>query len=168
MSIESTVLHVQICTCYLFLFTCNHQADSPLYVWSDVCSGYLQVEKKYGHTWHWMSLLGPGVFKQHKPNQTFLFWPECLASCAQRFPKLIYLHLFTDCFMKISLQLLEQTLLFNVHILCLQRIQLCCTETRMYLSGWTACLCTHCKVGCGWQVLSWYTYVTLLHKDIRS
>ena len=24
--------------------------------------------EKYGHTWHWMSLLRPGVIKQHKPN----------------------------------------------------------------------------------------------------
>ena len=29
---------------------CNHQADKPLYVWPDVWSGDLQVEKKYGHT----------------------------------------------------------------------------------------------------------------------
>ena len=49
---------------------CNHQADSPLYVWPDVWSGDLQVLKKYGHTWHRMSLLRPGVIKQHKPNQT--------------------------------------------------------------------------------------------------
>ena len=28
---------------------------------------------------------------------------------AQKFQKLIYLHLFTDCFMKFSPQLLEQT-----------------------------------------------------------
>ena len=27
---------------------------------------------KYGHTWHWMSLLRPGVIKQHKPNQTYM------------------------------------------------------------------------------------------------
>ena len=29
---------------------CNHQADSPLFVWPDVWSGDLQVYKKYGHT----------------------------------------------------------------------------------------------------------------------
>ena len=29
---------------------CNHQADSPLYVWPDVCSGEFQVQKKYSHT----------------------------------------------------------------------------------------------------------------------
>ena len=28
------------------------------------------VYKKYGHTWHRMSLLRPDVIKQHKPNQT--------------------------------------------------------------------------------------------------
>ena len=27
---------------------CNHQADSPLYVWPDVWSGELKVQKKYG------------------------------------------------------------------------------------------------------------------------
>ena len=31
------------------------------------------VYKKYGHTWHRMSLLRPDVIKQHKPNQTKLF-----------------------------------------------------------------------------------------------
>ena len=34
------------------------------HVWSDG----LQVEKKFGHTWHCMSLLRPGLIKQHKPN----------------------------------------------------------------------------------------------------
>ena len=29
-----------------------------------------KFKKKYGHTWHRMSLLRPGVIKQHKPNQT--------------------------------------------------------------------------------------------------
>ena len=33
-----------------------------------VWSGGLQVEKKFGRTWHWMSLLRPGLIKQHKPN----------------------------------------------------------------------------------------------------
>ena len=40
----------------------------PLCVWPNVWSGDLQVLKKYGHTWHRMSSLGPGVIKQHKPN----------------------------------------------------------------------------------------------------
>ena len=44
---------------------CNHQADSPLYVWIDVWPGDLQVLKKYGHIWHWMPLLRQGVIKQH-------------------------------------------------------------------------------------------------------
>ena len=44
----------------------NHQADRPLYVWPDIWSGDLQVYKNYGHTWHWISLLRPGVIKQHK------------------------------------------------------------------------------------------------------
>ena len=49
----------------------NHQADSPLYVWPDVWSADLHLfMKKYGHTWHRMSLLRPDVIKQHKPNQT--------------------------------------------------------------------------------------------------
>ena len=46
---------------------CNHQTDSPLYTWPDVCVD-LQVLKNYGHTWYWMCLLRPGVIKQHKPN----------------------------------------------------------------------------------------------------
>ena len=45
---------------------CNHQADSPLHVWPDVWSGDLQVYKMCSHTWHRMSLLRPGVVKQHK------------------------------------------------------------------------------------------------------
>ena len=44
---------------------CNHQVDSPLYVWPDVWSGDCNI-KKYSHTWHRMSLLRPGVTKQHK------------------------------------------------------------------------------------------------------
>ena len=48
---------------------CNQQAESPLYVWSGVWSGDLQNNlEKDGHTWHWMSLLRPGVTKQYKPN----------------------------------------------------------------------------------------------------
>ena len=43
---------------------CNHQADSPLYVLPDVWSGDLQDLKKYGHIWHQMSLLRPGIIKQ--------------------------------------------------------------------------------------------------------
>ena len=42
----------------------------PLCVWPNVWSGDLQVLKKYRHTWHRMSSLGPGVIKQHKPNRT--------------------------------------------------------------------------------------------------
>ena len=44
---------------------CNHQVDNPLCVWPDVWSDDLQVLKKCGHTWHRMSLLRPGVIKQH-------------------------------------------------------------------------------------------------------
>ena len=48
---------------------CNHQAESSLYMWSVVWSGDLQNNlEKDGHTWHWMSLLKPGVIKQYKPN----------------------------------------------------------------------------------------------------
>ena len=50
---------------------CNHQADTPLYVWPYVWSGDLKVKKKYGHAWHLISLLRPGVIKQHKPTQPF-------------------------------------------------------------------------------------------------
>ena len=32
---------------------CNHQADSPLYVWPDVWFASLE---KHGQTWYWMSL----------------------------------------------------------------------------------------------------------------
>ena len=55
---------------------CNQQADSPLYVWPNIWSG-VQFLKTYGHTWQWMSLLRPGVIKQHKskPNQ-----PYCVQS----------------------------------------------------------------------------------------
>ena len=52
----------------------NHQDDSPFFVWPDVWSGELQIQKKYaliyGYTWHRISFLRPGVIKQHKPNQT--------------------------------------------------------------------------------------------------
>ena len=29
-----------------------------------------KLRKNYVHTWHWISLLRPGVIKQHKPKQT--------------------------------------------------------------------------------------------------
>ena len=48
------------------LTPCNHQADSPHFVWPDVWSGHLQVLKRHGHAWHWMPLLRPGVIKQHR------------------------------------------------------------------------------------------------------
>ena len=35
--------------------------------WCPIC-WFALVYKKYGHTWHWMSFLRPGVIKQHKPN----------------------------------------------------------------------------------------------------
>ena len=37
--------------------------------WCLIC-WFALAYKKYGHTWHQMSLLRPGVIKQHKPNQT--------------------------------------------------------------------------------------------------
>ena len=45
---------------------CNHQADDPflLVAWCPICN--FQIEKVYGHTWHWMSLPRPGVNKQLK------------------------------------------------------------------------------------------------------
>ena len=36
---------------------------------------FARAYKKYGHTWHRMSLLRPGVIKQHKPNQTKPYIP---------------------------------------------------------------------------------------------
>ena len=36
--------------------------------WCPIC-WFALAYKKYGHTWHWMSFLRPGVIKQHKPNQ---------------------------------------------------------------------------------------------------
>ena len=30
---------------------CNHQDDSPFYVWPDVWCGICKLKKKYGHTW---------------------------------------------------------------------------------------------------------------------
>ena len=50
----------------------------PLCVWPNVWSGDLQVLKKYGHTWHRMSSLGPGVIKQHKPNLSQWTTPSTL------------------------------------------------------------------------------------------
>ena len=64
---------------------CNHQADNPLYVWPDVWASDLQALKKYIHTWHWKSLLRPGVIKQHK-------------SCMHRNQKLAMLYLLTNLF----------------------------------------------------------------------
>ena len=37
--------------------------------WCLIC-WFALAYKRYGHTWHRMSLLRPGVIKQHKPNQT--------------------------------------------------------------------------------------------------
>ena len=44
-------------------------------MWPNVWSGDLQVEKKYGHPWHRMSLLRPGVIKQHKPTNLLYLNP---------------------------------------------------------------------------------------------
>ena len=46
---------------------CNDQTDSQLDMWPGVWSGDLRAYKKYGHKWHWMSLMKPSV-KQHKPH----------------------------------------------------------------------------------------------------
>ena len=48
--------------------TRSHQADSQLYVWPDVWSGDLQVQKSMVIHDTYMSLLRPGVIKQHKAN----------------------------------------------------------------------------------------------------
>ena len=55
---------------------CNHQTDGPLYVWPAWCLiWWFASLEKYGHTWYRMSLLRPGVIKQHKPNQMLaLVW----------------------------------------------------------------------------------------------
>ena len=42
--------------------------------WCLIC-WFALAYKKYGHTWHRMSLLRPGVIKQHKPNQTKPIYP---------------------------------------------------------------------------------------------
>ena len=49
--------------------TRNHQADNPLCVWAESDWWFASLEK-YGHTWHRMSLLRPGVIKQHKHKPT--------------------------------------------------------------------------------------------------
>ena len=45
-----------------------------------------KFRKKYSHTWHWMSLLRPGVIKQHKPNPAHVqFWQGyCNVTCLAR------------------------------------------------------------------------------------
>ena len=45
---------------------CNHQADSPLYVWPDVLSGDLQVTKRM--VIHDTECPRSGVIKQHPPT----------------------------------------------------------------------------------------------------
>ena len=44
---------------------CNYRADRPLYLRPGVCISDFRHRKEYGHTWHWMSSLKPGVIK-HK------------------------------------------------------------------------------------------------------
>ena len=49
------------------------------FVWPDVWSADLHLfVKKYGHTWHRMSLLRPDVIKQHKPTNLPFFTPTRL------------------------------------------------------------------------------------------
>ena len=49
----------------------DNSEHTQLYVWPNVWSGDFASSEKYGQTWHWMSLLRPGVIKQHAPNQTW-------------------------------------------------------------------------------------------------
>ena len=43
---------------------CSHQADSPLYVGLVSDLVICKFRKKYGHTWHRISLMRQGVTKQ--------------------------------------------------------------------------------------------------------
>ena len=63
--------HANICLhlCLNFLYFIITRLTA-YFVWPDVWSGDLHVYKKYGHTWHRMPLLRPGVIKQHKLNQS--------------------------------------------------------------------------------------------------
>ena len=61
--------------------TCHHQADNPLYVWPDVWSGDRKFRKKYGHTWHWMSLLRPGVTNNTNQTKPFGLIPLSCYAC---------------------------------------------------------------------------------------
>ena len=45
---------------------CNHQANRPLLRMVWYLMWWLASLEKYGHIWHWMSLLGSGVIKHHK------------------------------------------------------------------------------------------------------
>ena len=50
---------------------CNHKSDNPLYMWPVMMSDWVicKHRKEYGHTRHQMSLLRPGVIKQHKKTK---------------------------------------------------------------------------------------------------
>ena len=44
--------------------------------WCLIC-WFALVYKKYGHTWHKMSLLRPDVIKQHKTNKQYIITMHC-------------------------------------------------------------------------------------------
>ena len=47
---------------------CNHQAESPLCMAYCLIWWFARLKNVWSYTWHWMSLLRPGVIKHHKPK----------------------------------------------------------------------------------------------------
>ena len=103
---------------------CNHQADSPFYLECDVCSGDLQIKKRiWLHNSHLNSQTKYCTYIQKLSPFKLIYlilviWFKCVSGIAsgrvlngelyaQILQKLIYLHLLTGCFMKLSLQLIK-------------------------------------------------------------
>ena len=53
---------IEVIICKITRLTAHFMCGWCLICW------FALAYKKYGHTWHRMSLLRPGVIKQHKPN----------------------------------------------------------------------------------------------------
>ena len=114
---------------------------------------FSSFKKKYGHTWHRISLLRPGVIKQRKPNQsTYLYSTLTLPACPLT-PKLIHPQMASDiswCILSLptylptSLSLSPPLLWINLDVLCAKCMFCARTHALCILCMHELMLCAFC------------------------